>query len=398
MMMVIFLILLIFDHIFKYRFIEMNGVVYNKKGIERSIVFREHRPQMSIRMLPTDSAIWRSDNLEEKYYDVECDENGFIEPGTIHKRPDLSMIFLGGSTTECGFNEDQMRFPYVTGRLIEKDTGMKVNSLNAGKNDNNSFHSINVLTNKLIPLEPDIVVLMHNCNDVGTLSVNGNYWKNDGSFPAIVPKEGKSPVRMILKGVKDLMFPNLFDACKILIARPASRKSMEYRKNFSRNYMENQAVAVEIDIQHYQFLFRRNLLNFIDLCRNSEIIPVLMTQVSRLTREPDETVLKYHADLVNPLVYNLPLTYMQYYEMHSLFNDTIRSVAEEQDVTLVDLDSTIPKNKQYMYDAFHFSEQGSRLVAETITDHLHQLLGSTGIIPSRGDQTLGTPPEGIIQE
>jgi len=42
----------------------------------------------------------RTEGLEARDYVVETDADGFIKPGRIHKNPDLTIAFLGGSTTE----------------------------------------------------------------------------------------------------------------------------------------------------------------------------------------------------------------------------------------------------------------------------------------------------------
>ena len=54
-------------------------------------------------------------------------------PSKVHDHPDLTLAFLGGSTTECIYVDENNRFPYLAGRLIEEQTGLKVNSYNAGR-------------------------------------------------------------------------------------------------------------------------------------------------------------------------------------------------------------------------------------------------------------------------
>ena len=74
-------------------------------------------------------------------YTIDTDGNGFIKPSTIHENPDVTIVFLGGSTTESMFVKPENRFPYRVGRILEKNLGVKINSLNAGKSGNNSMHS-----------------------------------------------------------------------------------------------------------------------------------------------------------------------------------------------------------------------------------------------------------------
>lgn len=68
------------------------------------------------------------------------------------------------------------RFPCLVGHLLEQKTGKKVTSINAAMGGNNSLHSLDILLNKIIPLKPDVVVMMHNINDLVALMYDKTYW------------------------------------------------------------------------------------------------------------------------------------------------------------------------------------------------------------------------------
>ena len=97
---------------------------------------------------------------------IRVDDQGFLRPSRVHAHPDLVLAFLGGSTTECRVVPEENRFPYLVGRRLEEAFKVKVNSYNAARSGNNSLHSLNILLHKLMPLKPDIVVMMHNLNDL----------------------------------------------------------------------------------------------------------------------------------------------------------------------------------------------------------------------------------------
>ena len=92
---------------------------------------------------PTEEALKISDKLENREYILRIDDNGFIVPSKVHEYPDRTIVFLGGSTTECFYVDEEKRWPYLAGRLLENDTGLKVNAYNAGMSAINSFNSIN---------------------------------------------------------------------------------------------------------------------------------------------------------------------------------------------------------------------------------------------------------------
>lgn len=214
-------------------------------NVGRFIKLREHRPNQVKLERPTRNYLKNIApySIERKYYRVATDQNGFIGPSEIHPVPDLKIVFLGGSTTECLYMEEHERFPYLVGRSLEKITGKKVNSYNGGVSANESMHSINILLNKVLALEPNIVVLMHNINDLVMLRSQGSYWYTDSL---------KSHVQTA---------KNVFAT-----EYPPHTHAMDEAK-FIRE-------------------FQRNLRIFIAICRIRDIQPVLMTQANRVENDP----------------------------------------------------------------------------------------------------------------
>jgi hypothetical protein len=153
----------------------------NPVGIKRSIKLREFNPLYRDILVPNQDAMRMSDGLEQKPYVLRVDRQGFIMPSKIHDRPDLTLAFLGGSTTECAYVTEDQRFPYLVGRWLERDTRLKVNSYNAGRSGNNTLHCLNILLNKVVSLKPDIVILMENINDLAILIYEKTYWNTNPS-------------------------------------------------------------------------------------------------------------------------------------------------------------------------------------------------------------------------
>lgn len=215
-------------------------------NIGRFIKLREHRPNTTRWERPSRNYMSHivPNSIERKYYKIETDENGFIMPSAIHPDPQLKIVFLGGSTTECLYLEETMRFPYRVGRELEQTLGLRVNTYNGGVSANESKHSLNVLFNKVLPLKPDYVVFMHNINDLVILRSQGTY------------------------------------------DYPYSLKShLQSSKNVFTRY-EFPAITHGLTSEQMKELFKRNLKTFIAICRIHDIEPILMTQANRV--EDDE--------------------------------------------------------------------------------------------------------------
>jgi len=327
---------------------------YDNYGVERHIILRESRPLSAGYQIQAHST--------KKYY-ASVDAHGFLEPSEVHKKPDKKIFFLGGSTTECFYNDPEKRFPYLSGRLLEAQAGQKINAYNAGRSNNNSAHSIDILYNKILALKPDVVVLMHNVNDLGTIDVQGSYWNNKGMFPLIEDEyiQSNDPLYTIGKGLKDLLIPHLYVKIKALM-----------RKKRHVNHPSIPPVdSNPVDYNYYTRQFESNLNIFISICRNRGITPVLMTQANRLTPNPEQDVIENYK-LVQR-VDGLRLSYKQFSELHKMFNESIRRVGRKNGTLVIDLDKKMPKAKKYMFDAYHLTNKGSILASKVIAEKLLEL-------------------------
>ena len=276
------------------------------------------------------------------------DSNGYVFPSEIHKNPDIKIFFIGGSTTECAAVDQESRFPYLVGRVLEKSTNFKINSINSGVSGNNSLHSINILINKIIPEKPDIVVFMHNINDVSTLVHTGTYW-NDNRYRSPIIKHWNNilnyrvclPNSRIIRNsipyISLVLLPTLFDSdCQEELIKDEWSESDE---------------PLHTDTVQFIDAFRKNINTFISICKINNIEPVLMTQASNFDNG---------GQIVPPFSKHL----------HSLFNIEIRKIANDNKVLLIDLAENFSDKKMLFFDALHFSDKGSVAVSKYIADAL----------------------------
>lgn len=215
-------------------------------NVGRFIKLREHRPNTVRWERPSRRYIKNMfpNSLERKYYKMAIDENGFIMPSAVHTTPDLSIVFLGGSTTECLYMEESERFPYVVGRELEAKLGKKINTYNGGVSGNESRHSFNILVNKVLSMKPNYVVMMHNVNDLAILRSQGGY-----------------------------DYPN------------SLKSHIQTSKNvFTRHQFPPAAAASDPEILIEAFT--QSLKMFIAVCRIHKIVPILMTQANRVEDDP----------------------------------------------------------------------------------------------------------------
>ena len=331
-------------------------------GIKRSIRLREYDPLLYRFQSYNDPEKKVFDSFTQKTYVLRIDRNGFIMPSKIHEHPDYVIVFLGASTTECTWVDEENKFPYLVGRLLEKETGLKINSYNASKAGNNTLHSIDILYNKLIPLKPNIVVMMHNVNDVNILLYENTYW-NHNPYRSPIAEDKPSLVKEFKK-IRDLLIPYLYAGLKECIRFVRGSKEVDEFKKVRGKKRQ------PIDQAYLAHEFRLNLETFIQICKIRGIIPVLMTQQNRIKSHPDRVILRQ----LNLFGQPKGMTYADYKEIYDLFNQTIRETGAQNGVKVIDLAQKIPPEKDFLFDAIHLTDRGSKLAANIIREELRPLI------------------------
>lgn len=315
------------------------------RGYERSIILREPRVSSNLAQSPPRGLLQVADGLEDKPYRLRTDDNGFILPSRIHDAPDISIVFLGGSTTECHFMDEKERFPYLVGRNLETILKKKVNTYNTGHAGNNTLHCDLILQAKVLPMRPQFAVLMECINDLTLLAMLGDYWGPNATRGIIQDKEYNFAKRWIIDN---------------LIGH--KRDKVDARDEFAGQ----RTLARGLTPEHIAKKYKNNIELFVFLCRQHGITPVLMTQFNRFTPKLAENLERQ----IQPIFQSWGLSYEQYKACYDALNETVRKVADEQGVLLIDLDRMVPKSRLTMYDVVHLNAEGSRQVADIVAKAL----------------------------
>jgi hypothetical protein len=334
------------------------GTGFNYNLPHRAITLREYRPLMT-ESLHAGKEEKHYDTLVPKEYLLRIDDNGFIVPSKKYPNPDMSIVFLGGSTTECKYVAEEHRFPYLVGVLLEKKTGIKINSYNAGRSGNHSLHSIDILLNKVFPIKPDIVIMLHNINDLVVLLYESSYWNTHSSKPVIFDIN-QEIVANFFKIMRDRWIPNLAAAMRNFDKSLRSFWKSDQKAN--DEFAKIRGKHLTVDKSGMLAQFEMNLQSFIYLCKARNITPVLMTMSSRFTEKPDKIILDTFK--------TSGLDYYKFKELFDLFNESIIKKAQENNIMVIDLAKTIPQENDFLYDIVHYTDKGAGKVADIISDRL----------------------------
>jgi len=296
---------------------------------------------------------------------IRADEQGFVVPSRVHDEPDLVLAFLGGSTTECRAVPEDQRFPYLVGRRLENTLQLKVNSYNAARSGNNTLHSLDILLNKVIPLHPDVVVMMHNVNDLITLLYEKTYWNQNPSRRVIVEVQPtlENQVRGFFQVLRGHTIPHLYAAMKELSQR--ARGQDQDLDEFAHL----RGKKVEIDPTYLVEEFTSNLQLFMDMCWSRGITPVLMTQANRFAAHLDSETWEEVKVLEAQ-----GISYESFRDLYRQLNQVIRDQGAENQVLVIDLAREILPEQRFIHDPVHLTERGSKLAAEIISRELEPVV------------------------
>ncbi len=323
----------------------------------RSLLLKEYAPNTTIKIKPGETYLPGTDALEQKNFSLRTDGDGFIVGPSDFKKQDqkVSTIFFGGSTTECIFVDEEMRFPYRVGELLN------VRTLNAGVSGNHTMHSLLSAIGKAIPYKPKHLVFMQGANDITLLTKTRSYWIAPTNRSLVQDSRRESEnfsVYSAARKVKDLLVPNLWLRFGYYFQGMVTSLIVDEWKDYREvdyNYSELEE-TVERE-------FTASIKSVVSLSRNWGIEPVLMTQFSRIRIDNSETRAEFEK-------YPQPLTYAEYVRLYDKANEIIRQVALEQKVLLIDLDKLVPSSSEFMYDSLHLNTIGSKLVARLIADKM----------------------------
>ena len=335
----------------------------------RYLQFREWQPGMHFRAAPPQI---RRDNPGGKVLDVyaiDTDADGYIMPSRVHDKAALTIVFVGGSTTECMYVTPEQRFPYLVGRMLEQRLGIPVNSFNGGRSGNNTMHVNALLLGKVVPMHPDYVVFMTDINDLAVLSRFGTYWNNDGDF-ALLRRE-RTGVEWGVRLIRDSLVPATYRAYRTALLQIQSMLGRGPAVAPPGKPAVSPAVADHAQWEHWGAAYGSAVQEFVDTARAWQIRPVLMTEVLLPPggwRQPGEAGGGDY--LAADKLERSGFSSSTFNDVHEYFNGIVRGVAQRSNIGLVDLMAAGPWTSNEAYDGLHFTDAGSERAARIIADAL----------------------------
>lgn len=298
------------------------------------------------------------------------DQHGFLaKDNTLDYQKsanEIRIATIGGSTTASINLPYDKNWPGAVGLLVHKALpDRKIRVINAGIPGFDTAQSISNLALRVMPFQPDLVIIYHAYNDLKAIRKNVTF-KPDYSHIHTKPYGFHNKPNFLIRWLDHSMF------------------YVRFRSQY-REYLQEMTKLEELKNER---LGKSNRLNRIPEQAKETFEQHLRTLVSIVRSQGAAVVLSSFATLNDPkLNYSKPevfnaLTERQKQEMYALmhftpgltstaifdginsYNEILKKVANQEKTGWVDNASLVPHQDQYFLDRVHFTQEGAARMAD----------------------------------
>lgn len=279
---------------------------------------------------------------------VRINSLGFRSPELVEPRSAslLRLAFLGGSTTFCQeVSSNELVWPDIVTRGLQATyANQEFDYINASATALTVGDSLINLTERVASHEPDIVVIYHAVNDIAT---NGAHLARQQGRPESIKQTSKWFRKLHDSSLLvELVYKNLLILKKQQQAADATQKIP-----FEESFMTER--------------FRGDLQALVTEALKTAKLVVIPTFSNQLRREQSET---RQMEAANTHLFHIP-----FFEIDDLlqafdsYNAVIREFADNEQVLVIETESTIEGTAENFIDSVHFTDTGSTRIGELLT-------------------------------
>ncbi|MCE5272077.1 GDSL-type esterase/lipase family protein [bacterium] len=282
----------------------------------------------------------------------------------------LSLITVGGSTTECVFLSEGESWTDIAGQELDCHCGIGPLWINnAGLDGHSTFGHLVLMQGYIVRLRPKVAVFLVGHNDIGRDDLS------DFDLNQVVGIKKKSVKEFLLSlcNYSDFMALCYNGYLKYKArGRGIDHKIIDFK---SLAHLEIDSTAIQAIKTRlggeYLVNYGRRLERLVEICRANGIKPVFITQpvlygegidpltgVDLGTLVPDR---RFFAATENGKAD---------WAVVEMYNDVTRQVARQNGVLLIDLAHRLPKSSEYYYDYIHYSKAGGRAIGQIVAEEL----------------------------
>lgn len=247
------------------------------------------------------------------------------------KRP--TVVFMGDSNTEFGRYDE-----FLKSIIYKQNPNSAFTFVNVGVAGWSSYQGLQQLQRDVLPMRPRFVTIYYGWND---------HWTSFGIEDKNMAKYNLEYSTLQLEVFSDLRVVQLLNKAIFILKRSTTE--------------QNEPKPERVSLAD----FRSNLLQMVQVARDNDIIPVLLTAPSshKKGQEPEYLAERWLNNL-NELV-----------PIHNKYVQAVRDISSNENVPLIDLYAEFERlpqenlEKYFQKDGIHLTSEGHRKIAEFIYDY-----------------------------
>jgi lysophospholipase L1-like esterase len=278
----------------------------------------------------------------------------------------LSIVAVGGSTTRSATqSDDRMWTTLVGNKLSECFNRVWIN--NAGFDGHSSYAHTQLVRDYIVKLRPKIAVILVGANDAHTnLDAAGsddlNAFDREQIIGDINFDAGLTGFLKSLSNRSEVMslgltFYRSFRAWLVGL----NYQILDWKALPEGNALPSDADAQLAAARARQTAYAARVRAMVGMLRDAGTVPVLMTQPTPFGDAKDPATGKDLSRVEHGLFRHARL---------ELYNDTLRRLARDEKVDLIDLERHLSKDTRYYWDYVHYTDAGAQKVADIVADRL----------------------------
>jgi lysophospholipase L1-like esterase len=308
-----------------------------------------------------------------------------FEPPAEDVRSVVYALAVGGSTTECLYLDQARAWPAIVERILGQ-RGQPLWLANAGRSGHTTReHRLQVDEYLRGPLRPQVILLLAGVNDLcRRLAQDAEYDPSamaradyvralESEAFALLPS-GRGPRRPWWKETGS------FRAARSLLwrvrgdGRAQDETGAIYQRWRARRQARTRTLTQLPPLEEAMAEYRANLEAIAQACSAAGVRLVLLTQphLWRADLEPDLEqrcwmggVGNYTQQAGSPYYSAAALA-----EGQQRYNESLRALAPQLGLELIDLEAGLPKDGSHFYDDVHMTDLGSARAAEIVAEHM----------------------------
>lgn len=298
---------------------------------------------------------------------------GFRGPDLPRDRRGALVVFaVGGSTTECFYLSDGKDWPARVGALL-LGAFPRLWIDNAGLDGHSTFGHALLLDQRLLRLEPQVLLFLIGANDIGRDDLTDYDLEAERSTTRSAPWLTRLARHSLVVATAQNVWRSerarrrgLGHAALDLARVPrVAFKEAPLRRTLARH------------ARAFLPAYRERVQGLVERCRRHGILPVLITQPALFGPAVDDVTGLDLGDIALDAgdwgagrEWNGAMAWA----LFESYNDVLREQGRASGVPVVDLARRLPKSSRFFYDTLHFTNEGAQAVAQIVAADLCPLL------------------------